>query len=158
MRVITGLMLLVAAVTAFGQDVTTIQEADAFIASDMMARLAAVDAQPEPKAENTEVSQAVTLDDGSTVVIVQVSSDLEPTVVLLDIGGQVVASNGGVGVSCQYIPPDTMFCTYSWDGMIRIVIMRKNADGVWELIFDSGWFRDRQKPTRPTPTPPRRDN
>lgn len=58
---------------------------------------------------------------------------------------QTLGSN--VSVDCELIPPNTMFCTYIWGNRIRVMIYQRNADGTWEMLFDSGWFQKKQNPT-----------
>lgn len=157
-KVIAVFLLVLGTYFAFAQsdnqEVTVPEDVDAFVQADMMARLDALTRGQEEAAETEEhdLMQKIDLGDGEYALIIN-----DHDVVLFSPDGifglsafsnEPDALGADVGVDCQFIPPDTIFCTYIWGNNIRVMIYKRDATtGKWELLFDSGWFQQRQKPT-----------
>lgn len=129
-------------------------DVNAWIQADVDAKLASLDAgEPCCGDETNDLFQVIDLEDGAQAVVYDDFALLVDNGTILGLNfmmeaGGSIASNGdgGVDVECEWIGGDTMFCTYQWGGAIRVMIYRQNADGTWTLVFDSGWFREKQNP------------
>jgi hypothetical protein len=129
-------------------------EVEAIVQADVAAKVEALNAG-EPCCDDEEPSayQPIDLDDGAQAMV------FDDFALLATADGAIIGLNmipnspsgvmgSDVDADCEFIPPDTMFCTYIWGNKIRIMIFKRQDDGTWALIFDSGWFTKQQNPTK----------
>lgn len=132
----------------------TLEEMEAFVQKDIQAKLAALDAGDhspfgEEKRDDIQVldignDEHVILFDDFALLISE--GNVFGLSMFADGVEDTPADPSGVAADCLFMPPDTVFCTYVWGNKVRVMIFRRNEDGSWSLIHDTGWQSKTMKP------------
>jgi hypothetical protein len=130
-------------------------EIEVWVQQDIDTKLADLNAGNVATEDESAAYQKIVLEDGSQSFVFDDFALLiceDGTIIGLDMVPveeeiPTMESGSDVSADCEFVPPNTMFCTYIWGNKIRIIIFRVNEDGTWQMVFDSGWFEKQQNPT-----------